>query len=414
MNWLTRQFNALTRGLGGAWAWIRACFPVQEHADPRIPDEFYSRLIQMYRTRAIFWRSVGLCSLLLTAATIFVGFTIFLRGDPAQDRRAESEIQLSVELAGERRKLTEISSSGARTLAQSGIANRAAVLAEILGRLSTTLTPYVANPSQTQLPRLNRVVDANLRILRALDSMGEQTEDSKRPQDAVIDVSDFFPNDSKVFATQTLELLQSEIRATGESPKTVLASLERLSASIAVEPTAEEIEELKILAESPSIEALDEVDRRIEAREKDASLALESWQRNAPVREEQRQAIDSNIADIEEQLGEVRAERDKILFMSWVPDLTLRVGAVVLLLFLTQILLGAYRYTISLSTFYLARADAIQLLQPQAGDATWYNIEHLEKLLANLSPDAISIESVKSPTDQVVDLATTWIKQKGK
>jgi hypothetical protein len=74
----------------------------------------------------------------------------------------------------------------------------------------------------------------------------------------------------------------------------------------------------------------------------------------------------------------------------------------------------SFPYTISLSAFYLARANAIQLLQPQDGNATWYHIEHLEKLLDKLSPDAISIDSVKSPTDQAVDLATTWIKQKGK
>lgn len=414
MNWLSKQLHALVRRLQAAWAWIGACFPVREHADPRIPDEFYSHLIQMYRSRAMFWRNIGLCSLLLTAVTIFVGFAIFLRGDPAQDLRAESEIQLAVELTGERRKLTEISSSGARTLAQAGIASRTNVLAEVLGRLRSTLSSYLDNPTEPQRKRLQRVLEVNKRILNALEMTEKSRADGSTPNEAVIDVTALFPNDSKMFAGPTLELLLSEINATGESTKTISEALETLSQLLDDQPTDAEKTELVSLAESLPLKAMDAVERRADSRQKQTAIELESWQRNAPLREEQRQTIESNIADIEKQLTEVRAERDKILFMSWVPDLTLRVGAVILLLFLTQILLSAYRYTISLSAFYLARADAIQLLQPQQDNATWYKIEHLEKLLDKLSPDAISIDSVQSPTDQAVDLATTWIKQKGK
>ena len=144
---------------------------------------------------------------------------------------------------------------------------------------------------------------------------------------------------------------------------------------------------------------------------KDAERARERWLRSSPAREKIRRQIERSMDDIQEDLKNARAEREKILFMAWVPDLTLRAGAVILLLFLTQVLLSAYRYTLGLSTYYLARADAIQLLQPKAGNATWYDIGELKTLVDNFSPTSISIDAVQSPTDQVADLAKAWISR---
>ena len=400
---------------------LQSWFPADEQDESRIPDAYYKRLIRMYKSRATFWRSVGIVCLALTASIIFVGIVIFWTGDPADEKRAESEIALSVELAGHRRKLTEIGASGARTLAQAGIATRAFVLANILGRAKPTLDAFVRKPEPATRDRAKLIVDTCMRILEpsqwsATDQSPPNEGKSKATDEVVIKVAPVIPNDSNRFPRQTLDLLQVELRATGESKTALLellGNLSKLLDDLPVDPVgSNQLKELQKLAESAMLSSLDQVNRQIETQNREAALALEKWQREASFREEERQAIEANIASVEEQLKEVRAERDKILFMSWVPDLTLRVGAVILLLFLTQVLLGAYRYTISLSTFYLARADAIQLLQPQAGQGTWYNIEHLKTLLEKLSPDAISIESVKSPNDHLADLATAWIGKK--
>ena len=402
-------------------AMLQSWFPADERDESRIPDEYYKRLIRMYKSRATFWRSVGILCLALTASIIFVGIVIFWTGDPADEKRAESEIALSVELAGHRRKLSEIGASGAKTLAQAGIATRAFVLANILGRAKPTLDSFVRKPEPATRDRAKLIVDTCRRILEpaqwsAIDQVPSAEGKSKATDEVVIKVAPVIPNDSNRFPRQTLDHLQVELRATGESKAALLellGNLSKLLDDLPVDPVgSSQLKELQKLAESAMLSSLDQVNRQIETQNREAELALEKWQREAPFREEERQAIEANIASVEEQLKEVRAERDKILFMSWVPDLTLRVGAVVLLLFLTQILLGAYRYTISLSTFYLARADAIQLLQPQAGQETWYNTEHLKTLLEKLSPDAISIESVKSPNDHIADLATAWIGKK--
>lgn len=415
MKWLSRLLAWISACIRNALGWLTSGFPTREDDAPRIPDEYYSRLIKMYRARATFWRSVGLSCLFATALIIVFGFWIFYHGDPAGEQRAESEIDLAVELAGERRKVTEIGTSGARTLAQAAIAGRAYVLADVLGRLKPTLDSFLSKPEDAQFQNLQLIADANVRILRALKSTEVQQQklvDLGKVE--VINVSAVVPNDSSRFPLSSLELLRSEIRLTGESMDTISTDLDRVMSLLRSMPGDSEKEQLKQLAEAASLAALDKVDGQVELREQQTSQALELWHQDAPIREEQRQAIESNIADIEGQLGEVRAERDKLLFMSWVPDLTLRVGSVVLLLFLTQILLSAYRYTIALSTFYLSRADAIQLLQPRANEATWYSIEHFEKLMDKLSPTAISIDAVKSPSDHLVDLASAWIGTKGK
>ncbi|WP_442505887.1 hypothetical protein SH528x_004701 [Novipirellula sp. SH528] len=231
--------------------------------------------------------------------------------------------------------------------------------------------------------------------------------------DSIIKVEALFPGDSNRFPRQALLLIREELEQQGEPLNEIHARIEDLEKLIQ-SATKEALTTAKNSLASQQLTAIASVDSAIRKKHEESKLRLERLQREAPFREEERQSIQSNIEAVEKQLTEVRAERDKILFMSWVPGLTLRVGIVVLLLFFSQILLSAYRYTISLSAFYLSRADAIQLLQPQSGRETWYDINQLSVLVKNLSPNTndLTIDTVSSPNEQVTDLAKVWISKK--
>ena len=71
-----------------------------------------------------------------------------------------------------------------------------------------------------------------------------------------------------------------------------------------------------------------------------------------------------------------------------VSTVTTRVGIIVLLLFLVQILVPLYRYNMRLAAFYDARADAITLVENRPS-------EQLETLVSLLSAEAIDFG--KSP-----------------
>ena len=85
-----------------------------------------------------------------------------------------------------------------------------------------------------------------------------------------------------------------------------------------------------------------------------------------------------------------------------------RIGAVLLLIFGAQILIGFYRYNLKLAAFYDARADAIELL---AGDS----LENLPAIVATLSADQIDMgKSPKSPTEEAARLLEALVEFKRK
>ena len=80
----------------------------------------------------------------------------------------------------------------------------------------------------------------------------------------------------------------------------------------------------------------------------------------------------------------------------------IRIGIVLLLIFLVQILVSLYRYTYRLSAFYDARADALELLEPEEEITT----ETIEKIAVLLSPGNINFgKTPQSPTAQAIDIA---------
>lgn len=87
----------------------------------------------------------------------------------------------------------------------------------------------------------------------------------------------------------------------------------------------------------------------------------------------------------------------------WLPVLSIRVGVVILFLFLTRILLETYRYTTALSAFYRARGDALQMLGEGTKEAP-LDSEQFAKLLIALAPENYRIDKIDSPENNLLAL----------
>ena len=85
-----------------------------------------------------------------------------------------------------------------------------------------------------------------------------------------------------------------------------------------------------------------------------------------------------------------------------------RIGAVLLLIFGAQILIGFYRYNLKLAAFYDARADAIELLSGET-------LENLPSIVAILSADQIEMgKPPKTPMEEVVRLVEALVEMQKK
>jgi hypothetical protein len=84
----------------------------------------------------------------------------------------------------------------------------------------------------------------------------------------------------------------------------------------------------------------------------------------------------------------------------WTEILTVRIGVVVLLLYLTTILLSTYRYTFTLAAYYTARGDAFQALSHRPSDRL-IDLEELRSLVPLLSPDDYRIDKESVPYEHI-------------
>lgn len=112
------------------------------------------------------------------------------------------------------------------------------------------------------------------------------------------------------------------------------------------------------------------------------------------------QQIPSFKKTIEEATGALKTDLgdNRVMVPILVSSTSQRIGIVVLLIFLIQILVPAYRYNIKLAAFYEARADALEM-RSEIPDCP------LDKLILLLSPDSINFgKGISSPTDNLLEV----------
>lgn len=111
--------------------------------------------------------------------------------------------------------------------------------------------------------------------------------------------------------------------------------------------------------------------------------------------------LEEQISLKQQEVDRLRREFDPNNLQSTIPLLVVRVGAVVLLIFLTQILLAGYRYTTMLATHFEAASDSLRLMASK-GDKT--TLDEFEVLFGNLSPNHVTFAPPEAPTNSLVSL----------
>ena len=160
-----------------------------------------------------------------------------------------------------------------------------------------------------------------------------------------------------------------------------------------VAPILSSKEEFDRVAMTDSLSQIDDLWTAARDEHQKASKDLDEIQRNRVEFERQIQdARDAITNTLLEAIETGATYRDG----TWIPQLTVRVGVVVLLLFLSSILFSTYRYTLTLAAYYDARGDALQMLSRRK-DGELLDVKELATILPLLSPDAYRIEKVNPP-----------------
>lgn len=86
-----------------------------------------------------------------------------------------------------------------------------------------------------------------------------------------------------------------------------------------------------------------------------------------------------------DEIADVRQNFDPNSLYSVIPLLVVRLGAVILLIFLTQILLASYRYNTMLAAYYGAVSDSLRMVKKDSNGES-PNVDEFLKLLTQLYP----------------------------
>lgn len=371
-------------------------------------DEFLHGCARMFRARARLLQWLALVLIVATFVVIGIGIYIFQAGDPNESILATEELQVIGDLQKVRGELAEMDAKDAEVTQRANTLRRASLLADRLGALKGATASFADAPNKADGDRLERLLRICRLILTACESLpaGE----------TVIDITAFEPHDSSRFSKDVFVALQSALGKAGiniadesKLADRLLVPLEAMMMTEEVEgkfqgPPVERFEDTanKVVG---TLQKLESVMIESKGMSKAAELEVQRMLSVASERAAKRTAASRKERELTEKLNEARARRDKVLVMAWLPGLTLRVGAVILLLFLTQILLSTYRYTMSLSSFYLARGDVMMLAERTDGKT-------IQQLSEILTPGTLHIESVKDPTDHIAGLASAWLARK--
>ena len=116
--------------------------------------------------------------------------------------------------------------------------------------------------------------------------------------------------------------------------------------------------------------------------------------------------VEDRINKLEKEVSKTRDQTGSNIYL--VSTVTTRIGAILILLFLVQILVSLYRYNIRLAAYYDARADGFELMAVE-------KLEDIEAVIRILSPENIDFgKQPTSPASHAVELAKEVLSIKGK
>jgi hypothetical protein len=116
--------------------------------------------------------------------------------------------------------------------------------------------------------------------------------------------------------------------------------------------------------------------------------------------EERIQNLTQMIATLKALESKKSEEQKANNFTVFLTTLSTRIGAILILIFLIQLLIRIYRYDIRIANYYDARADALEIHSKEPGLS-------FDKIINLVSPDIYDIGNPKSPSDSLLSLLTT-------
>jgi hypothetical protein len=384
--------------------------PAFTENDCRIDDEFYRTLMAMHRKRAADRADTGTALLVATCVLVLVGVAVFVFAAPEGKLSTENEAAYIADLSKLRDDKRQLSIESQRPVETHTVAKRTLELAELLDRVRTTWQQVITSKNRAFLDDLKNSAAFAGDVAESFGSPRSEPEQKafmlktsqgdrqfsygQKSQDAFLQLAQANALNLPGLATEVsgvLALLKEGVPAGDELPQPFV---DKLNAAYIDARNTARLETIKAKAKD---------------KFKAAEANLEASKEDAIATQAALEKMDSDVKEVELKLEAEKEKRNAILFMAWVPGLTVRVGSVILLLFLTQVLLATYRFTMSLSTFYNGIGDAIQMLQPGAATDKWYRIEHLQLLMQMLIPGSVRIDPVVDPSQHLSDLAKAWI-----
>lgn len=120
-------------------------------------------------------------------------------------------------------------------------------------------------------------------------------------------------------------------------------------------------------------------------------LALEEIQKIRTGIETSTQEFKESLQKMEQTYG----SNERLWF--FLSATSTRVGSILMLIFLVQILLSVYRYSVRMISYYEARADALLLYGGE-------NAEQLQLFVSTLSAERVEFGKVQSPAEHTIEL----------
>lgn len=143
-------------------------------------------------------------------------------------------------------------------------------------------------------------------------------------------------------------------------------------------------------------EEFQKVEKKIRERKESIAHGQNPSQRK---RQAERRIVQANLQQVDEEILTLRQQFDPNSLSSVVPILVIRIAAVILLIFLTQLFLSVYRYNIRIASHYASIGDAVALAYPSETTK-----EELASLVATLSPKTEEYMPPDSPLQQLSQL----------
>jgi hypothetical protein len=354
-------------------------------------SDHLQRVAQMYAQRAQRFSVLAIVTLSAAILLVFGGVVVFLLPTRFADLNEISELNQQLQVLKDKRESMEDTESTAEAEQA-----KAATLSDAYAVVCVLPKAIAAGVSPKAITTDASTFVWTQRAERVLSALANGTPVSV-PTDEIAYNAHPIQNPTVELSSEMLKHEVAILQQQGADIDTALEHVRRLNESIR-NKTPDTAPDAKLLQDSLQLFEIryDEVFNDY----KNTRARLNELSQEASERTVAKQRTRAEIEKTQAELSKTMS--DPVLL--WAPILTVRVGVVILLLFLTKILLATYRYTMSLSAFYRARCDVLQLVTKTKNDRL-FNLKEFVQLIPLVSPDGLQIDAVASPDETLVRLA---------